>query len=101
MEFDKYLQELNQLIEEHRNFEVQMTGKRWSDEQLVLAYLTDAGAIGREIVASQGVIVDETYDQQTFGTKLAQNIYWLAMIAKTKGFDLEKELQKFLKDSTD
>ena len=101
MEFNKYMEQLNQLAQEHRDYKKKTTGKSWTIEQDTLAYMTDAAAIGREVMADKNIFAEEVFDKKTLGNKLAQNIWWLAVIAKHADIDLEKELQQYLNQSLD
>lgn len=101
MELKEYLTQLSQLDEAAHQYELQQNGKEWTIEEETLTYLADAGTIGREIMAQSKSLPEEVYDKDTLGHQLAQNLWWLAVIAKHQDIDLEAELQKFLVGTID
>lgn len=101
MEFNEYLEQFSQLDDEFHDYEMKTKGKEWSLEQETLAYLTEAGAVGREVIANEGILPEEVYDEDTLGEKLAQNIWWLTVIAKHKRIDLNLELNKLLEGAVE
>lgn len=96
MEFNEYRQQLEQLDCEFHEFEKRANGREWTLEQEALAYITEASAVGREIMAQDRILPEEVYDKNELGMKLAQNIAWIFAIAKHTDIDLVQELDQLL-----
>lgn len=79
IEFSQYIKQLVELDTEFHEYEEKTTGRSWNIEQESLAYFPD-----------------EVSDKNTLGEKLAQNFWWLAVLAKHEDIDLEAEVKKFL-----
>ncbi|WP_273706022.1 MazG-like protein [Leuconostoc mesenteroides] len=83
----------------YHQFEKSLHGSEWSKQEDVLAYLTDAGLIARLFMSKENrwPMSDSPINtKEQFGQKLAENIWWLFVIAGNEGIDLEYELNKFL-----
>ncbi|MCE7057806.1 hypothetical protein LZF95_24195 [Algoriphagus sp. AGSA1] len=81
----------------YHELEIQHHGSKWSLEEDALAYLTDAGLVGRNIMAQQqrwpkaGAEVELEH-------KLGENIWWLIILAERSGINIEEAIGEFLKD---
>lgn len=51
--FDKIIQRSLEIREKYHQLEIRQNGNEWTLEQDALAYLTDAGLIGRDVMSHQ------------------------------------------------
>lgn len=80
----------------YHELEIQHHGSKWSVEEDALAYLTDAGLVGRNIMAQQQRW-PKTGSQAELEYKLGENIWWLIILAERSGINTEEAIGKFLK----
>ena len=72
---------------------------KWTVEEDALAFLTDAGLVGRLTMANQSRWPDET--DNTLEHKSSECIWWLMVLADRMDIDMEASLQKFLTEKED
>ncbi len=75
-------------------------GTEWTIEEDALAFLTDAGLVGRLTMAEQGrwYTSDSTTDLRH---KLGECVWWLAVLAERMNIDLEEVVADFLHKTKD
>jgi NTP pyrophosphatase (non-canonical NTP hydrolase) len=83
------------LRERYHQLEIQHHGSKWSLEEDALAYLTDAGLVGRNIMSQQGRW-PKANSKEELEHKLGENIWWLITLANRSDIDIETALEKFL-----
>ena len=71
-------------------------GSEWTVEEDALAFLTDAGLVGRLTMAKLSRWPKEEEDGQTLEHKLAECIWWLIVLADRMDIDIEREIGAFL-----
>lgn len=81
----------------YHELEIQHHGSKWTLEEDALAYLTDAGLVGRNIM-SQQLRWPKTGSEAELEHKLGENIWWLIILAERSGIKIEQAIGKFLKD---
>lgn len=93
---------LNELVERslairkrYHELEMQSNEKEWTLEQDALAYLTDAGIIGRDIMSFEKTW-HKANSQEELEHKLGENIWWLIILAERTGLDINVAVEKFL-----
>ena len=69
-------------------------GSRWSVEEDALAFLTDAGLVGRYLMAQQSRWPSESADELAF--KIGESTWWLAVLAERAGLSYEECVRGFL-----
>ncbi|UBH13168.1 MazG-like protein [Macrococcus armenti] len=94
MEFNALLKQANQIRTQYHALEEKHHGKAWSVEEDALAFLTDAGLVGR-LVMDQQKSWPKPDSTGQLEHKLAECIWWLMVIAERTDVDLESEV-KFL-----
>lgn len=80
----------------YHQLELKNHGSEWTLEEDALAFLTDAGLVGRLTMAQQGrwpVEKEATHDLQH---KLGECIWWLIVLADRMEIDAESALEMFL-----
>ncbi|PQA90664.1 30S ribosomal protein S15 [Chryseobacterium shigense] len=92
---DEIIRRSLEIREKYHQLEIQQNGKEWTLEQDALAYLTDAGLLGRNIMSHE-----KTWTKSNSGEelehKLGENIWWLMILADRTGIDIKDALGKFL-----
>ncbi|OOQ61551.1 nucleoside triphosphate pyrophosphohydrolase family protein [Mucilaginibacter pedocola] len=81
--------------EKYHALETTHHGSEWTVEEDALAYLTDAGLVGRNIM-SQQQRWPKANSQTELEHKLGENIWWLIVLADRTGIDINEALEKFL-----
>lgn len=69
---------------------------KWSIEEDALAFLTDAGLVGRLTMDNQNRWPKETDD--TLEHKISECIWWLMVLSDRMNIDIEMGLEKFLSE---
>ena len=64
-------------------------------QENTLAYLTDAGLIGRNIMSQQHRW-PKANSQNELEHKLGENIWWLIVLADRSGIDINQAIENFL-----
>lgn len=89
-----------ELRKKYRELELQHHGSEWTVEEDALAYLTDAGLVGRQVMSQQqrwplpnlGLAKHEP----GLSHKLGENIWWLIVLANRMDIDIKTALNDFL-----
>lgn len=94
--------EIKEIIERSKNIraayhqlERQHHGSEWTVEEDALAFLTDAGLIGRHTMSQQARWPAKNTDTE-LEHKLGECIWWLSVLADRMNLDLEEAVEKFL-----
>lgn len=93
--FDEMIERSLQIRKRYHQLEVQYHGSEWTVEEDALAYLTDAGLVGRNIM-SQQQRWPKANSQSELEHKLAENIWWLIVLAERSGIDIKQAIANFL-----
>ena len=93
----KQAAERSKKIREHyRSLEVKHHGSEWSVEEDALAFLTDAGLVGRLTMAQQGRWPVDDSNEVDLEHKIGESIWWLMVLADRMGINSEEALENFL-----
>lgn len=76
--------------------EVKHHGSEWSVEEDALAFLTDAGLVGRLTMAQQGRWPVDDSNEVDLEHKIGESIWWLMVLADRMGINSEEALENFL-----
>lgn len=93
--FDKIIKRSLDIREKYHQLEIKGNGTQWTLEEDALAYLTDAGLIGRNVMSHEKTWLKKDSAEE-LEHKLAENIWWLIILADRTGIDIKKALEKFL-----
>ncbi|KPH15211.1 MazG-like protein [Chryseobacterium sp. ERMR1:04] len=93
--FDEIIKRSLEIREKYHQLEIQQNGKEWILEQDALAYLTDAGLVGRNIMSHEKTWT-KANSREELEHKLGENIWWLIILADRTGIDMKEALDKFL-----
>ena len=92
------LKEVNLLSKEIRNkyfeLEKEIHGSVWSVEEDALAFLTDAGLVGRLAMDNQGRW--PSTDKELLPSKIGECVWWLAILAERMDLSFEECVETFL-----
>ncbi|CAM3736941.1 MazG-like protein [Flavobacterium chungbukense] len=93
--FDEIIERSLEIRKKYHELELHHHGSKWNVEEDALAYLTDAGLIGRNVMSQQ-----ERWPKLDSETelkhKLGENIWWLIVIAERSGIDIKEAVNSFL-----
>ena len=93
----KQAAERSKKIREHyRSLELKHHGSEWSVEEDALAFLTDAGLVGRLAMAQQGRWPNGDSNEAGLEHKIGESMWWLMVLADRMGIDSEEALDNFL-----
>lgn len=93
--FDEIIRRALALREKYHELELQHHGSKWTVEEDALAYLTDAGLVGRNIMSEQKRW-PKSGSKTELEHKLGENIWWLIVLAERSDINLNEALEKFL-----
>jgi hypothetical protein len=93
--FEDIINRSLEIRKKYHELEVQHHGSEWSVEEDALAFLTDAGLVGRNIM-SQQQRWPKADSQSELEHKLAESIWWLIVLAKRTDIDIKAAMENFL-----
>lgn len=79
----------------YHELELQHHGSEWTVEEDALAFLTDAGLVGRNIMSQQQRWPKANTDSE-LEHKLGESIWWLIVLADRTDIDIKEALEHFL-----
>ena len=80
----------------YHNLEVTHHGAQWTVIEDALAFLTDAGLVGRLTMANQDRWPDEETGTDELEHKLGESIWWICVLASRMNIDIDAAVQQFL-----
>lgn len=81
--------------EKYKELELQHHGTEWNVEEDALAFLSDAGLVGRLVMSQQGRWPKTNTDEE-LKHKLGECIWWLTVLAERMGIDINEANEYFL-----
>ncbi|MBB5646831.1 MazG-like protein [Pedobacter cryoconitis] len=81
---------------QYHQLEQQHHGSEWSVEEDALAFLTDAGLVGRLTMSQQGRWPKGDQAIPELEHKLGECIWWLTVLAERMNMDINEVTEKFL-----
>lgn len=96
MNFSEVVERSVQIRELYHNLERAYHKKEWTVEEDALAFLTDAGLVGRLTMSQQGrwPVNGETIPQLEH--KLGECIWWIIVLSERMNIDINEALENFL-----
>ncbi|GEP46367.1 MazG-like protein [Brevifollis gellanilyticus] len=82
--------------EAYHQLELKHHGREWTVEEDALAFLTDAGLVGRLTMAQQGRWPVEKGAADGLEHKIGECLWWLMELARRMEIDAESALETFL-----
>lgn len=80
----------------YHNLELMYHKKEWTVEEDALAFLTDAGLVGRLTMSHQGRWPMNGETKSELEHKLGECIWWIIILAERMNIDISEALDKFL-----
>lgn len=84
-----------ELRKKYHELELKHHESEWTIEEDALAFLTDAGLVGRNIMSQQGRWPKENTNAE-LEHKLGESIWWLIVLANRTNINIEDALDNFL-----
>ena len=84
-----------EIRKKYHKLEKQHHGSEWTVEEDALAFLTDAGLVGRNIM-SQQLRWPKTKSQSELEHKIGESIWWLIVLANRTDIDINEAVDNFL-----
>ncbi len=96
MNFSKIIERSIAIRESYHKLEKQYHKTEWSIEEDALAFLTDAGLVGRLTMSQQERWPKGGDTVSELEHKLSECIWWLIVLAERMDIDIEESLDGFL-----
>ncbi|MDY6207170.1 MAG: MazG-like protein [Prevotella sp.] len=80
----------------YQKLEQKYHGSIWSIEEDALAFLTDAGIVGRLVMSQQGRWPSE--NEKDLPSKIGECVWWLAVLSKRMKLDFNQCVESFLSE---
>ena len=93
--FDDIINRSLEIRKKYHELEVQHHDSEWTVEEDALAFLTDAGLVGRNIM-SQQQRWPKANSQSELEHKLGESIWWLIVLANRNDIDIKEAMDHFL-----
>jgi len=99
MNFREVAERSVQIRKNYHDLERQYHEKEWTVEEDALAFLTDAGLVGRLTMSQQGRWPTSGETKSELEHKLGECIWWVIILADRMNIDISEALEKFLSKS--
>lgn len=96
MNFSEVIERSVEIRKLYHNLEQKYHGKEWTVEEDALAFLTDAGLVGRLTMSKQGRWPTNGETEPELEHKLGECIWWLIILAERMDIDISEAVEKFL-----
>ena len=96
MNFSEAVERSIQLRKVYHRLERQYHEKEWTVEEDALAFLTDAGLVGRLTMSQQGRWPINGDTASELEHKIGECMWWLIILAERMNIDSSEALEKFL-----
>ena len=95
IDFEQLKQRSLRIRKRYHELELIHHGSEWTVEEDALAFLTDAGLVGRLTMSQQGRWPKENTQEQ-LKHKLGESIWWLTVLAERMNIDIDEATENFL-----
>lgn len=96
MNFNEVIERSVQIRKHYHQLERQYHQKEWTVEEDALAFLTDAGLVGRLTMSQQERWPKGGDTGSELEHKLSECIWWVIVLAERMNIDISESLDKFL-----
>lgn len=93
--FEQLKERSLEIRKRYHELEVSHHGSQWTVEEDALAFLTDAGLVGRNVM-SQQQRWPKANTEEELRHKLGESIWWLTILADRMNIDIELATEEFL-----
>lgn len=95
MEHKELIERSKNIRAKYRELELSHHGSEWTVEEDALAFLTDAGLVGRLVMSQQGRWPKSNTDAE-LQHKLGECIWWLTVLADRMDININEATELFL-----
>lgn len=96
MNFGEAIERSIRIREKYHQLEKQYHESKWTVTEDALAFLTDAGLVGRLTMSQQGRWSSKAEIVPELEHKLGECVWWLTVLAERMNMDISDALEKFL-----
>lgn len=96
MDFKEIEERSLKIRAKYHELEKQYHGSEWTVEEDALAFLTDAGLVGRLTMSQQGRWPKADANNAELKHKLGESIWWLIVLANRMDINIEEAFEGFL-----
>ena len=94
-DFNKVIERSKKIRESYHKLEKQHHGSEWTVGEDALAFLSDAGLVGRHTMSQQERWPATNTDTE-LEHKIGECIWWLVVLADRMDIEIEEAIEKFL-----
>lgn len=95
LNFEELKQRSAAIRKRYHELEVAHHGSEWTVEEDALAFLTDAGLVGRHVMSQQGRWPKSNTEEE-LKHKIGESIWWLTVLAERMNINIETVTEDFL-----
>ncbi|MDQ1166141.1 MazG-like protein [Flavobacterium sp. SORGH_AS_0622] len=95
LNFEELKQRSAAIRKRYHELEVAHHGSEWTVEEDALAFLTDAGLVGRHVMSQQGRWPKSNTEEE-LKHKIGESIWWLTILAERMNINIETVTEDFL-----
>lgn len=95
LNFEQLKERSLKIRQRYHELELLHHGSEWSVEEDALAFLTDAGLVGRQVMSQQGRWPKENTNEE-LRHKIGESIWWLTVLAERMDINIETVTEEFL-----
>lgn len=95
LNFEELKQRSTAIRKRYHELEVAHHGSEWTVEEDALAFLTDAGLVGRHVMSQQGRWPKSNTEEE-LKHKIGESIWWLTILAERMNINIETVTEDFL-----
>jgi len=99
MNFSEAVERSVAIRKKYHELEQRYHEKEWTVEEDALAFLTDAGLVGRLIMSQQGSWPTDGETKYELEHKLGECIWWVSILAERMNIDISEAFEKFLSET--
>lgn len=96
MDFKEAIERSQKIRAAYHALELEHHGSEWTVEEDALAFLTDAGLVGRLAMSQQGRWPKGADTIPELEHKLGECIWWLTILAERMDIDIEQAFENFI-----
>lgn len=96
MQLNEIVERSMKIREKYHLLEKKHHGSEWTVEEDALAFLTDAGLVGRLTMSQQGRWPANDEDLSQLKHKLGESVWWLIVLSKRMNLDMGEVVDEFL-----
>lgn len=95
LNFEELKQRSVEIRKRYHELEIAHHGNEWTIEEDTLAFLTDAGLVGRHVMSQQGRWPKANTEEE-LKHKIGESIWWLTVLAERMNINIETVTEDFL-----